>query len=128
MNYLLDTHAFLWWIAGHNNLSARARQVISNQDNIIYFSAASAWEIAIKAKLGKIEIEGPIDSFLLEQLQENNITSLAVQVKHALHTSNLPPLHRDPFDRLLIAQSLSEGFPIITADKQIREYQVETCW
>ena len=128
MNYLLDTHAFLWWINGDRKLSAKAYQLIASRENIIYFSAASAWEIAIKEKLGKIQIDGPLDSFIMEQLQKNDIISLTVQVKHALHTSDLPPLHRDPFDRLLIAQSLSEGIPIITADKKIKEYQVETYW
>lgn len=128
MKVLLDTHAFLWWIADDPQLSARAREIISDGANTLYLSAASGWEIAIKAKLGKLKLPSNLAPFIAEQLADNAITALAVEMHHALHVYTLPDYHRDPFDRILIAQAQLEKLPILTADPQIARYPVEVLW
>lgn len=128
MRALLDTHVFLWWITDNSQLSPLAREIISNGENELFFSAASGWEIAIKAKLGKLRLPGDICSFIAEQLAINDFTALPVQVNHALHVYTLPDYHRDPFDRLLIAQAQTEDLFILTADPQFARYQVKVVW
>ncbi len=125
MRVLLDTHVFLWWIKDDPRLGSRARSIISDVDNQLLLSAASGWEIAIKSKLGKLEIAGDIIAFTYEQMQINAISELPVQMNHTLHVAMLPDLHRDPFDRLLVAQSQLERIPILTGDTQIMAYSVE---
>jgi PIN domain nuclease of toxin-antitoxin system len=128
MRVLLDTHVFLWWTSNNPNLSARAREVIANGENDIYFSAASGWEMAIKAGLGKLQLVEAPERFVAEQINENGFLVLPVSLHHALHILALPPHHRDPFDRMLVSQAQSEGLTIITADSYIRQYEVETVW
>lgn len=125
---LLDTHVFLWWITDDQRLSEKARSMIGNSENRLFFSAASGWEIAIKAGLGKINLEADLDVFLGKQLEINDITPLPVQMNHALYVHRLPLLHRDPFDRMIIAQAQVENMPIVTQDRQIAKYYVETVW
>jgi PIN domain nuclease of toxin-antitoxin system len=124
----LDTHAFLWWITEDRRLSARAREVMTDGGNSLLFSAASGWEIAIKANLGRISLPTPIDRFLSEQLQRNGIGTLPIEMRHALRVHAIPLLHRDPFDRLLVAQAQLEKLRILTSDPQIAQYDVETLW
>lgn len=128
MKALLDTHVFLWWITDDRRLSSRASKIISNGDNLLYLSAASGWEISIKARLGKLELPSNIASFIAEQLAENAVIPLDVKMHHALYVYTLPDYHRDPFDRLLIAQAQLEDLPIITTDSQIARYPVEVIW
>ncbi len=128
MRLLIDTHVFLWWIADDPKLSEKAGRVISEADNRLFLSAASGWEIAIKAKLGKLLIYGDVTSFIIEQMRLNSIEHLPVMLSHALHVSTLEALHRDPFDRLLVAQAQLERMPILTADRYIAAYPVETVW
>ena len=128
MRALLDTCTFLWWLTDDPQLSPRARKVISRGDNKLFLSAASGWEMAIKAALGKITFPGNLKSFVLEQLNANGLDSLSVEMPHALHVSTLPAIHRDPFDRLLIAQAQLENLPILTPDPQIGRYDVEVIW
>jgi len=128
MRILLDTHAFLWWIADSLRMSSRARELIVDRRNDLFLSAASAWEIAIKADLGRIVLPAPIDRFLVEQLRMNRIESLPIQFVHALHVHALPPVHRDPFDRMLVAQAQVEKLSILTADEQIEAYEVDVLW
>lgn len=128
MKVILDTHIFLWWIVDDPRLSPRARQVLSHSKNELLFSAASAWEIAIKVGLGKLKIPAPIDRFIIEQLSINGISVLPIELRHALHIAALPKFHRDPFDRLLIAQAQVERVPIVSGDSQIRRYDVEVIW
>jgi len=94
----------------------------------LFFSAASCWEIAIKAQLGKITLPAKPDIFLAEQLSINAIQSMPVQSSHALHVFNLPPLHRDPFDRIIVAQAQLEKLPVITSDSLISQYNIDTIW
>jgi PIN domain nuclease of toxin-antitoxin system len=128
MRVLLDTHAFLWWITDDPRLSARARQIIGKGENHLFLSAASGWEIAIKAKLGRLQLPEDLVRFIAEQMALNAIESLPIQMAHTLHVYRLPEYHRDPFDRLLVAQGKLERLPILTADRQIAQYDVETIW
>ena len=128
MSVLLDTHTFLWWIGDDPRLSPRAREVIGDGDNVVYLSAVSGWEMAIKARLGKLQLPAAPASFIAGQLAANAFDSLPVQMSHALHVYTLPPHHRDPFDRLLVAQAQMENLPILTADPQIGRYAVQVIW
>ena len=128
MKVLLDTHTFLWWISNDTRLSSRAREVISNGNNELLLSAASGWEIAIKVRLGRLQLPYEPERFIPEQLVINAIQSLPIKISHALHTYSLPIYHRDPFDRIIIAQAQLEGLPILTSDPQIAKYKVEIIW
>ncbi len=122
---LLDTHAFLWWIADpdHAKLSSTAKDAIADEQNDIIFSVASGWELAIKASLGRLEVPElkiPKDfgQFIVEQAAENDFEVLSVSLDHAMGVYELPYHHRDPFDRLLIAQALAEGIPLLSKDSE----------
>lgn len=128
MRILLDTHAFLWWVANDPNLSATAHQTIGNGSNEVFFSAASSWEIAIKAQIGKLMLPANLEQFISSQLAQNNFTVLPIHISHTLGTYRLPMHHRDPFDRILVAQSQLEAIPIVTADPLIAQYGVQTIW
>jgi PIN domain nuclease of toxin-antitoxin system len=128
MRALLDTHVFLWWISDDPRLSAHAREIITNGENTLFLSTASGWEIAIKAKLGRLKLPEPLEAFVPEQMALNAIESLPVQMSHALHVHTLPLHHRDPFDRLLVAQAQLDNLPILTADPQIALYAIRTVW
>ena len=128
MQILLDTHTFLWWITNDLQLSEQAHDTIHNGSNTLFLSAASGWEIAIKTQIGKLRLPENLEQFIMAQLHHNHITVLPIHLRHTLHTYTLPLLHRDPFDRLLIAQSQQENMPILTADALIEQYDVETIW
>ena len=128
MRALLDTHTFLWWITDSPELSQSARNAIGDSTNELYLSVASGWEIAIKTKLGRLGIAGDPEKLIPEQMALNAIDGLPVQMSHALHVFQLPDLHRDPFDRILIAQCQVEEIPIITRDPAISQYDVEIIW
>ncbi|MCO6450856.1 MAG: type II toxin-antitoxin system VapC family toxin [Caldilineales bacterium] len=125
MAYLLDTHVFLWWIEDNPKLPESIREIMIVPDNDLYLSAVSGWEIAIKVGIGKLELPTDPLSFVSEHLPKNAIRSLAVEMSHALHVSHLPPLHRDPFDRMLIVQSQLLKMPILTVDPLIAQYDIE---
>ena len=128
MRVLLDTHAFLWWIGDDPRLSERAREVFSDGDNDLVFSAASGWEIAIKARLGRLHVPGDLNTYLVRQLTENYTSVLPVHLSHALRVHALPDHHRDPFDRLLVVQAIVEEMPLLSADPRIARYPVEVVW
>ena len=128
MRYILDTHTFLWWITDLDLLSEHALHVIQDGDNTLYLSAASGWEIAIKARLGRLQLPGEPEKVIPEQMSLNAIQGLPIQMGHALRVHALPDYHRDPFDRMLVAQSQVEELPILTADPQIAQYEVEVIW
>ena len=128
MRYLLDTHAFLWFVLDDQKISAKAKLIIEDSKNIIYFSAASAWEIAIKTELARLKIKGDLDSFIIEQLSTNSFVPLSITISHSLYTKQLPLVHKDPFDRIIIAQSKLENLPLISKDKKIRKYKVTMVW
>ncbi len=128
MRVLLDTHTFLWWITDAPEMSARARSLIADSDNRVYVSAASGWEIAIKAQIGKLLVPEDPQRFVLEEIAANSFSVLSIRMEHALHVLSLPMRHRDPFDRLLMAQSRVEGMPILTADSVFADYEVDVVW
>jgi PIN domain nuclease of toxin-antitoxin system len=128
MKALLDTHAFLWWINDDPRLSDTARELASNGENELFLSAASGWEIAIKMRLGRLEVREDPEQFIFDQLALNDIAVLPISMNHALRTAALPDHHRDPFDRMLVAQSQIEQLPIVTADPLIARYAVEVIW
>lgn len=128
MRALLDTHSFLWWITGSSRLSAKAAQVIGDGRNEIYLSAASSWEIAIKARLGRIELPDLPDRFISEQMLANAFQGLPIQISHTMQVYSLPDHHSDPFDRMLVAQSLVEKLSIISSDKELSRYAADVIW
>lgn len=128
MRALLDTHTFIWWVIDHNRLSSTVRNIITDPGNILFLSAASAWEIVIKVRLGKLDLPEPPEIYIPSRLTINRFESLPIQLTHALQVINLPALHQDPFDRILIAQSQVEKMPIITVDNKIIQYAVDVIW
>ena len=128
MNLLLDTHAFLWWVAASGELSRKARSAIGSARNECFVSVASGWEIAIEVSLGRLRIDGALDRFLPEQLAANGFQPLAIDLKHAARVATLPFHHRDPFDRLLVAQALEEDLAVVTADPVFATYGVNRVW
>lgn len=119
-SYLLDTHVLLWWLDDPEKLAAPAREAISSSDNVIFVSAAAAWEMSIKKSLGRLDY--PDD--LPEALQQAGIRTLPITLRHALSVVDLPPRHQDPFDRMQIAQAISEGLILVTRDAKIEQYDV----
>ena len=128
MNVLLDTHAFLWWITDDPQLSDRARSIMQAPDSRLFLSAVSGWEIAIKARLRKLKLPDDLQGFIADQLSANAIEVLRIEMAHALHVYTLPNHHRDPFDRMLVAQAHLENFPILTSDPQIAQYPITAIW
>ena len=128
MKYLLDTHAFLWFVTGDARLSPQALSTIKNRRNEIYFSAASAWEIAIKKQLGRLQIDEDLELFITNQLVQNGFQPLSISIIHTIQTGKLPLLHKDPFDRILISQSIIENTPLISTDSDIKRYDVQLVW
>ena len=128
MKFLLDTHVFLWLITADPKLSSKVEKIIEDGRNELFFSSASAWEIVIKQSINKLQISSKIESFIPEQLMLNNINVLNINITHALNVSNLPVVHKDPFDRILISQAQVEKLPLITADKILSGYDVKIIW
>jgi PIN domain nuclease of toxin-antitoxin system len=122
---LLDTRVWLWMLGEPERLSRRARTLILDDDNELLLSAVSAWEIAIKQRLGKLHLDGPADEWVPARMERTRVTPLPVLHHHALRVATLPLHHRDPFDRLLIAQAELEELPIITADGAFARYDVK---
>lgn len=120
MRYLLDTHAFLWWLADDRRLGDEARAWLSAEDSVVFVSAVSIWEIAIKVKIGKLEFDGDP----LEELKANEFIEMPVSGRHAWAAGALPRHHDDPFDRMLVAQSLHEGLRLVTRDHAMAAYGV----
>lgn len=125
---LLDTHAFLWWLNDAPRLSVAATDAISDAGNDCYLSVASCWEMAIKSSLGKLRLSKPVERFISEQLAANSFTLLNIELRHVGRVQKMPFHHRDPFDRLLIAQAVTEKLTIVTADSAFADYGVKTLW
>ena len=124
MRILLDTHVFLWMHGPKERLSAAAQSLLVDPENALYLSSASVWELAIKARLGKLTLPQPPDQFVIERLSSSQVTSLPMRHDHALRAADLPPHHRDPFDRMLVAQALLEDLVLMTGDSKIERYDV----
>ena len=128
MIVLLDSNAFLWFVWADPLLSATAKTVIENPVNRKLLSVASAWEIAIKAGLGKLSLGAPADVFVPLEMNRNALERLDISLAHATAVESLPRHHRDPFDRLLVAQSQIEGIPIVSSDSIFDAYGVTRIW
>jgi PIN domain nuclease of toxin-antitoxin system len=125
---LLDTHAFLWWASSDPRLSQRAAGLIADGENEVFFSAASAWEIVIKSGLGRVQLPDRLERYLPDRIAHHGFAVLPVQLRHAIRINELPPLHRDPFDRMLIAQALAEEMTLISGDARVARYPVTVVW
>ncbi|HZM11279.1 MAG TPA: type II toxin-antitoxin system VapC family toxin [Candidatus Limnocylindrales bacterium] len=125
MKVLLDTHIFLWAISDPDRLSSRTQQIVKDARNDVLLSVVSAWEIAVKSSLGKLDLPRPAMAFVQRQLARHRIGLLPLSLSHLSALESLPWHHRDPFDRMLVAQCREEGASLITVDKQLHRYEVE---
>lgn len=128
MKLLLDTHAFLWFIAGNTKLNLKCRALIEDDDNDKLVSIASILEIAIKTSLGKLSLERPFADLIPQQLHRNDFGLHQLTLGHATVLAGLPFHHRDPFDRMIIAQSLTENMPVISNDEAFDAYGIKRIW
>ena len=128
MKLLLDTHVAIWWMHKPEKLSTKVKALLMDDTNTLYVSLVSAWEVAIKASIGKLpEFEGGVKAFLAE-MEKNPIVFLPVEKQHVAMVETLPFHHRDPFDRLLVATAMLENMSILTADENIFKYDVPSVW
>ena len=130
MRLLLDTHAFLWWINPHERLSPAARDILATGVDEVFVSAVTPWEVAIKATLGRFIMAEPLGPFFARALAANGFRMLPVGLDHAVAVRDLPAVanHRDPFDRMLVAQAMVENLAIVSADRMFDRYGVERVW
>jgi PIN domain nuclease of toxin-antitoxin system len=128
MRLLLDTCTFLWIVAGARQLTPRGIELFRAPENEVYLSAASAWEIALKHALGRLPLPEAPERFVPAEREAHGITALPIDEESALHLSRLPALHRDPFDRILVSQSIVHGLAILTPDPLISAYPARTVW
>ncbi|MDU9049323.1 MAG: type II toxin-antitoxin system VapC family toxin [Candidatus Electrothrix sp. Rat3] len=128
MNILLDTHAFLWWITDDAQLSETARKLIKDNGNTLYWSAASSWEVGIKYALGRLPLPDAPEIFLAQELAGNQIESLPITDRYAFQAGRLPRHHKDPFDRMLIAQAMTDSLILLSCDSFFGLYDVQVMW
>ena len=128
MKVLLDTHVLLWWLVDDGRLTRRAREILANGDSEVYWSAASSWEISIKVGLGRLTLPGPPRVFIPAVLREQSIRPLGITHPHALAVAELPRHHRDPFDRMLVAQARLEELVILSGNPVFRRYEAKIEW
>lgn len=128
MKILLDTQIFLWALTAPKRLGKNAKSLLQNKENQLYFSAASSWEISIKAGLGKLPLPEPPDKYISSRMANLQILPLDVKHYHTFLVYELPLHHRDPFDRILIASAIAENFYLMSADEQFRRYKVDLLW
>ncbi len=128
MKLLLDTHALLWWLLDDARLSAKARKAIADPAALIFISAASAWELSVKHALGKLPEAGPVLAEFESLMEQAQFTELPITSRHARLAGELPGVHRDPFDRMLVAQSMTEQANLVTTDPQLKQLGAVTLW
>ncbi len=126
MRMLLDSHVFIWWM--EDTLPAPIRCACMDEANTVLVSAASAWELQIKQDLGKLKLSASVHTLVNEQQQINGLELLPIKLEHIWALADLPRLHGDPFDRILVAQARHEGLTLVSADSVMREYPVEVLW
>jgi PIN domain nuclease of toxin-antitoxin system len=125
---LLDTHALLFWVYEPSRLGAAALRALADRGNEVFWSVASSWEVAIKAGLGRLELDGPVSEVIPAELLRHGFTLLPIDHAHVLSVGALPRLHGDPFDRLLVAQALAEDLSLVTGDSRMAAYGVRVTW
>lgn len=128
MNLLLDTHVFIWWSISPKRLSAQAKKLIADTDNGLFLSLASIWEMQIKIQLGKLELDISLVELIQQQQEVNELNLLSIELNHIYALSSLSNHHKDPFDRLIIAQSIVENINLISIDKVFDKYSVNRIW
>ena len=128
MRALLDTHTFLWLNSEPERIPVGVRGLIEDAANQIFFSAVAAWEISVKYAKGHLDLPIPAEDYVLTRIGRERFQPLAIEVSHALHAGHLPPIHNDPFDRLLVSQAQLERLPLLTSDANIARYDVEVIW
>ncbi len=128
MNLLLDSHTFIWWRDETHKLSSTALTEILNSKNDVFLSVVTAWELQIKISLNRFSIRGGLENAIKDEQRNNNFHILPVKLSHALYLENLPPHHKDPFDRLLISQAIVENMTLISADNNFGKYKVNLLW
>jgi len=128
MKVLLDTHAFLWSITGDDRLSKTAEEIFLDPDNNLFFSAASFWEICIKMSLGKLSLKRGWFKTIQEEMRINAVQWLPVEMQHCVELTKLSFHHRDPFDRMLIAQAMAEDLQLLSRDGRLSAYEIELIW
>lgn len=128
MEILLDTCTFLWIVAGAPELSEPARALFADPGNVVHLSTVSAWEIMVKNALGRLPLPVAAEHFIPQQRKLRSVESMPLTEDAVLQLSRLPPLHKDPFDRMLVCQAIASGMPILTPDPAIQAYPVRTLW
>jgi PIN domain nuclease of toxin-antitoxin system len=128
MNLLLDTHAFLWFIDGSTKLSQRARELIEDQRNAKLVSVASLWEMGLKMGLGRLELAQPFEELIPRQMELNGFGLLPVRIPHIVRVISLPFHHRDPFDRMIVAQCVAEDLSVVSLDSVFDKYSIQRLW
>lgn len=128
MKILLDTHTFIWWDSDLANLSPNALRLCQDQANTLLLSVASVWEMQIKLQLGKLTLKLPLAEIIETQQHANNVEILPIHLKHVLALESLPALHKDPFDRLIMAQASVEGMLLLSCDPIFEKYPVNVMW
>ncbi len=128
MKILLDTHAFLWFVEGSNKLSQTANSLLTEANHELFLSIASIWEMQIKISIGKLKLEASLSEVIANQREINDVQILVVELEHIWQLDNLPLHHKDPFDRMLIAQAITENIPIMSIDSVFGKYSVQTIW
>jgi PIN domain nuclease of toxin-antitoxin system len=126
MKVILDTHTFLWALSDPDRLSVRARETIASSER--FWSVASIWEALIKVQSGKLPMPLPASAYLMSKMSANGVSLLPIRLEHVVRVEELPLHHRNPFDRLLIAQCVEEGWPIVTSDPVFKQYPVRVIW
>ena len=125
MKLLLDTHIFLWYITNDQRLSTKLASAISDEKNEVYLSVVSIWEALVKYQLGRLNLPSPADQYLQERQEQHRIVSLALETAAVAQVLKLPPLHRDPFDRMLVCQAIHHDLILTTIDDQLAKYPVQ---
>ncbi|NET00111.1 MAG: type II toxin-antitoxin system VapC family toxin [Sphaerospermopsis sp. SIO1G1] len=126
--FLIDTHTFIWYVTDDSRISNQVLEVINDENNQIFLSIASIWEIGIKHGLGKLNFNVPFETFITQQMSINDFILLDIKITHITVVAKLPFHHRDPFDRILIAQAIVENIPIISADRKFDAYPIQCIW
>ena len=128
MRFLLDTHTFIWWHSEPSKLSTKALELFQDDDSDLFLSVASLWEMQIKIQAGKLQLKMSLDAIVATQQQLSQIQILPIELPHVLGLEVLPPHHKDPFDRLLIAQARVENLTLISSDPIFKQYPVQVMW
>ncbi len=128
LKILLDTHAFLWWVEDSPRLSSQAKRIIADVENDCFVSLVSSWEMAIKTGIGKLKLSIPVREYVPQHLAANGFQQLNISFRHVAAVESLPRYHRDPFDRLLVAQAIDEKMILVSADSALDSYDIQRIW